>query len=68
LSSRLPLAITPPCVCVLYPAASSCLPIKAQQPPSGPLWWHEIKHDSFRVIARKDGVKVRLYSRPGNSR
>jgi bifunctional non-homologous end joining protein LigD len=43
-----------------------CLPTKAQQPPSGPLWWHEIKHDGFRVIARKDGNRVRLYSRPGN--
>jgi bifunctional non-homologous end joining protein LigD len=43
-----------------------CLPTKAQQPPSGPLWWHEIKHDGFRVIARKRGNQVRLYSRPGN--
>jgi bifunctional non-homologous end joining protein LigD len=30
------------------------------------MWLHEIKHDGFRVIARKDGAKVRLYSRPGN--
>ena len=29
-------------------------------------WLHEIKHDGFRVIARKDGHRVRLYSRPGN--
>jgi len=43
-----------------------CLPTKAQEPPSGELWWHEIKHDGFRVIARKDGKRVRLYSRPGN--
>jgi len=43
-----------------------CLLTKAQSPPSGPLWLHEIKHDGFRVIARKDGAKVRLYSRPGN--
>src|SRR5215813_10458288 len=43
-----------------------CLPTKAPQPPSGPLWLHEIKHDGFRVIARKDGHRVRLYSRPGN--
>jgi bifunctional non-homologous end joining protein LigD len=35
-------------------------------PPSGPLWLHEIKHDGFRVIARKDGHRVRLYSRSGN--
>jgi ATP-dependent DNA ligase len=26
---------------------------------------HEIKHDGFRVIARKQGNRVRLYSRPG---
>jgi hypothetical protein len=39
-----------------------CLPTKAQQPPSGGLWLHEIKHDGFRVIARKDGRRVRLYS------
>ena len=43
-----------------------CLPTKAQQPPSGALWLHEIKHDGFRVIARKDGDRVRLYSRPGD--
>src|SRR3981189_395042 len=43
-----------------------CLPIKAPRPPSGALWLHEIKHDGFRVIARKDGARVKLYSRPGN--
>src|SRR5271166_5156517 len=43
-----------------------CLPTSAPQPPSGNLWLHEIKHDGFRVIARKDGKRVRLYSRPGN--
>jgi len=30
------------------------------------LWLHEIKHDGFRIIARKDGERVRLYSQPGN--
>jgi bifunctional non-homologous end joining protein LigD len=29
-------------------------------------WLHEIKHDGFRVIARKAGERVKLYSRPGN--
>src|SRR5438034_1972216 len=43
-----------------------CLPTKAGTLPSGGLWLHEIKHDGFRVIARKDGDRVRLYSRPGN--
>ena len=43
-----------------------CLPTSGPQPPSGALWLHEIKHDGFRVIARKDGERVKLYSRPGN--
>jgi bifunctional non-homologous end joining protein LigD len=43
-----------------------CLPSKTDKLPSGRQWLHEIKHDGFRVIARKDGAKVRLYSRPGN--
>jgi ATP-dependent DNA ligase len=43
-----------------------CLPTKADTLPSGSLWLHEIKHDGFRIIARKDGERVRLYSRPGN--
>src|SRR5205807_8409321 len=43
-----------------------CLPTKTEKLPSGDLWLHEIKHDGFRIIARKDGDRVRLYSRPGN--
>ena len=43
-----------------------CLPTSAPQPPSGEAWLHEIKHDGFRVIARKSGDRVKLYSRSGN--
>jgi len=43
-----------------------CLPTKADTLPSDGLWIHETKHDGFRVIARKIGAQVRLYSRPGN--
>ena len=43
-----------------------CLPSSAPQAPSGEEWLHEIKHDGFRVIARKEGTRVKLYSRPGN--
>jgi bifunctional non-homologous end joining protein LigD len=43
-----------------------CLPTKAPHPPTGEAWLHEIKHDGFRVIARKIGYRVKLYSRPGN--
>jgi ATP-dependent DNA ligase len=42
-----------------------CLPAPAEKPPTGPGWLHEIKHDGFRIIARK-GAQVKLYSRPGN--
>src|SRR5262249_35261778 len=43
-----------------------CLPTKAHTLPSGGQWLHEIKHDGFRIIPRKDGPRGRLYSRPGN--
>ena len=43
-----------------------CLPTGSKAPPSGKQWLHEIKHDGFRVIARKVGERVKLYSRPGN--
>src|SRR5262249_46756091 len=43
-----------------------CLPSKTDKLPSGSQWVHEIKHDGFRVIARKHAAQVRLYSRPGN--
>jgi bifunctional non-homologous end joining protein LigD len=43
-----------------------CLPTKTDKLPSGDPWLHEIKHDGFRIIARKDGGRVQLYSRPGN--
>jgi ATP-dependent DNA ligase len=43
-----------------------CLPTKTDTLPSGGQWLHEIKHDGFRIIARKNGARVKLYSRPGN--
>src|SRR6476660_1795044 len=43
-----------------------CLPTKTTQLPSGGQWLHEIKHDGFRIVARKSDGQVRLYSRPGN--
>jgi hypothetical protein len=38
-------------------------PALAERPPSGPGWVHEIKFDGYRVIARKDGERVRLWAR-----
>jgi ATP-dependent DNA ligase len=43
-----------------------CLPTKADTLPSDGLWIHEIKHDGFRIVARKNGAQVKLYSRLGN--
>jgi ATP-dependent DNA ligase len=42
-----------------------CLPSRAADPPSGPGWIHEIKHDGFRIMARRDSRGVRLYTRNG---
>jgi ATP-dependent DNA ligase len=42
-----------------------CLPSRADRPPSGPEWLHEIKHDGFRIMARRDDNGVRLYTRNG---
>jgi len=43
-----------------------CLPTKTDKLPAGSQWLHEIKHDGFRIIARKNGERMRLYSRSGN--
>ena len=43
-----------------------CLPSPADCPPSGPNWVHEIKHDGFRLMARRDPAGVRLLTRNGN--
>ena len=46
-------------------AIQPCLPIPAKEPPSGRDWIHEIKHDGFRIIAMRDGDRVRLLTRKG---
>jgi ATP-dependent DNA ligase len=43
-----------------------CLPSPAKAPASGPGWIHEIKHDGFRIMARRGGAGVRLFSRNGH--
>jgi bifunctional non-homologous end joining protein LigD len=43
-----------------------CLPSPAKRPPAGSNWLHEIKHDGFRIMARRDGAGVRLITRNGN--
>ena len=43
-----------------------CLPSRADRPPSGSKWIHEIKHDGYRLMARRDPVGIRLITRRGN--
>ena len=43
-----------------------CLPSPAKVPPTGAGWIHEIKHDGFRLLARRDAAGVRLITRHGN--
>jgi bifunctional non-homologous end joining protein LigD len=42
-----------------------CLPSSDDRPPSGPDWVHEIKHDGYRLMARRDPVGIRLLTRNG---
>jgi bifunctional non-homologous end joining protein LigD len=44
---------------------SPCIPTLAAKPPTGPDWVHEIKHDGYRLIVRRDGDTVRLFTRRG---
>lgn len=43
-----------------------CVPTIAKSVPTGPQWVHEIKHDGYRLMARKQGDRVRLYTRNGH--
>ena len=43
-----------------------CLPTKTDKLPSGSEWLHEIKHDGFRLLARRDPAGVRLFTRNGH--
>jgi ATP-dependent DNA ligase len=42
-----------------------CLPTNSQTVPTGPQWAYEIKHDGFRFICRREGDRVRVFSRNG---
>jgi bifunctional non-homologous end joining protein LigD len=44
----------------------ACIPTLAHRVPSGPQWVHEIKHDGLRFICRRDGNRVRVFSRDGH--
>jgi bifunctional non-homologous end joining protein LigD len=43
-----------------------CLPTLAHTVPDGAEWAHEIKHDGYRMISRRDGDLVRVFTRRGH--
>ena len=43
-----------------------CLPSPAAKPPAGAGGLHEIKHDGFRMLVRRDTAGVRLFTRNGH--
>lgn len=48
------------------PPADFILPAQAVRYPVAPTgadWIHEVKHDGYRLVARKDGERVRLWTR-----
>ena len=59
--------ILPPMI-VRHPSGfiEPCLPSKVARPPSGPLWVHEIKHDGYRLMLRRDGARVKCFTRNGH--
>jgi bifunctional non-homologous end joining protein LigD len=40
--------------------------VASEGPAFRPGWIHEIKHDGFRILARRDSAGVRLITRAGN--
>jgi ATP-dependent DNA ligase len=43
-----------------------CLPSPADKPPAGPRWIHEIKHDGYRMMARRDPKGIQLLTGHGD--
>lgn len=41
------------------------LPARADEPPEGDEWLHELKYDGYRLIAALGGGKAKLYARDG---
>jgi bifunctional non-homologous end joining protein LigD len=47
-------------------AFDPCIPTRGTKVPNRPDWLHEIKHDGYRLMARRDPVGIRLLTRNGH--
>jgi ATP-dependent DNA ligase len=43
-----------------------CLPNTAEIVPNRDLWFHEVKYDGYRLIAVREDMRLRLFTRSGN--
>ena len=50
----------------MFKVRRACRDASPDKPPSGSNWIHEIKHDGYRLMARRDPVGIRLITRRGN--
>jgi bifunctional non-homologous end joining protein LigD len=48
------------------PAFEPCIPTRGTAVPAGPDWFLEIKHDGYRLMVRRDGARVRCFTRNGH--
>src|SRR2546423_7555776 len=42
-----------------------CIPTRGIKVPAGPDWFHEVKHDGYRLIVQREDKRVRLLTRRG---
>jgi bifunctional non-homologous end joining protein LigD len=42
-----------------------CIPTTTKRAPAGPDWLFELKMDGYRLMVRKSGLDVRIYTRRG---
>jgi ATP-dependent DNA ligase len=48
-----------------WPLIPPCVPTWSRYAPAGRDWVHEIKHDGYRLMVRRVGARVRLFTRRG---
>ena len=52
--------ISAPCPKSSY---SPCIPTRGTKVPSRDDWFHEVKHDGYRLMIQRDGKRVRRWTR-----